>query len=112
MNPYYKFVMSKMVGIDQHQLMIDEFMCSDVCQCWDEPLAGESLNRDKKELPSDLYKNVTEDKLNQYGRTKVDRSGYRPLKYTTDASTGFTNFEQCLKSWILKASNDKSIDLK
>lgn len=35
LNPYFTFLMNYLIEMDQQQLVIDEYMCSDTCPCLD-----------------------------------------------------------------------------
>ena len=65
--------------------MMNEYMCSDVCPCWD--YESNFTIKGKKDTPDITYRNdpsieylaANETHLNKYGRTREAKFGYTPL---------------------------------
>jgi hypothetical protein len=70
------------------------------------PDTGEMVDAKK------TFTQVREDRLNEFGRTKTDRVGYKPFVFKdSDKSLQFTNFEKCLQHYIDKFENSKTMTL-
>jgi hypothetical protein len=82
-------------------MMISQKMCSTVCPCAPEikemdfldPISGKvnKINVDVMEL----YNKISEDELNEHGRTKEKKNGYEPLIFNGTYET----FEQCIEDY-------------
>lgn len=103
--------MNKMIKIDQQQLVIDEYMCTDTCPCLNDPAKSLTFNGKSEVDPNILYWKLSERTFNQYGRTKKNKIGYKIMNFTNDPKVGFINFEQCMDSWIKKSLTSSSVSL-
>ena len=71
-------------------------MCSDTCPCIDNPKSQMTLHGDKRLGMHDsksTYESIPEERLNEYGRTTQNKSGYIPFNFTHDAKIGVITFE-------------------
>ena len=74
-------------SLDMHsELMLDEYMCSDVCPCYYDPTRVPN--------PKEEYNQLTEAFLHEYGRTKMSSIGdLTGLVFTDDKERGFKTFK-------------------
>ena len=89
-------------------------MCTDHCKCYtsEEIKLDSSRNITEPIDGYSRYQNLHEDYYNKFGRSWVtNANSMKPLVWSTNRSDSFTNFEECLESWMQKKKGDNSIDL-
>jgi hypothetical protein len=59
-----------------------------------------------------MYSALSEERLNKYGRTNQNKTGYRPLVFNSMRKSDPDTFEECLLDWAEKKRKDPTINLR
>jgi len=82
------------------EVLLNEYMCTDVCPCL------EYNNETQYNNPQFIYDRILEPKLRSHRRTNAaksfaEKNGLIPFNWTSDEGIGFKTFKECYKSYAI-----------